>query len=199
MSEVPRPIRELAIALARLDGRLMAWRARAALWRAAEEADGRLSWESPPELATGIRWRLGDTGRMHLGAGCRIGPEADFKVDGRLELGAGVLLGPRCILSVLEHVVIGPGCLVAEQVSIRDHDHRYRDPDVPIARQGYRIAPVHLGADVWLGAGAVVMPGVTLGDGCVVGAHAVVTRSHGAGSILVGAPARCIGTRGGAS
>ncbi len=186
----------VAIALARLDRRLAAWRARADLWRAAEESAGRLSWDAPPELESRIRWRLGERGDLHLGAGCRIGPDVDFKVDGQLEIGAGVLVGPRCIVSVLERVEIGPGCLVAEHVSIRDHDHLYREAGTPVMRQGYRVSPVHIGADVWLGAGVVVMPGVALGDGCVVGAHAVVTRSHDPGSILVGAPARCIGKRG---
>ena len=193
----PDPLtRHLALALAKADRRLTAWRARAALWLVADESRGRLSWSEPPELAPGIRWELGAKGQLRVGRGCRIGPDAHFKVDGHLAFGDEVLIGPRCTISVLEGVLLGPGCLIAEHVSIRDHDHRYRARDLPVARQGYRIAPVRIGADVWLGAGVVVMPGVTLGDGCVVGAHSVVTRSFEEGSLLVGAPARMIGRRG---
>ena len=56
---------------------------------------------------------------------------------------------------------------------------------------------VVVGDDVWLGARVMVVAGVEIGDGCIIGASSVVTRSLPAGSIAVGNPARVIGHRGG--
>lgn len=58
----------------------------------------------------------------------------------------------------------------------------------------YRYAPVVIGSDVFVGARAVILPGVTIGDRCVIGAGAVVTRNVAAGSVVAGSPARVIGT-----
>ena len=55
---------------------------------------------------------------------------------------------------------------------------------------------VVVGDDVWLGARVMVVPGVEIGDGCIIGASSVVTRSVPAGSIAVGNPARVVGRRG---
>jgi acetyltransferase-like isoleucine patch superfamily enzyme len=77
-------------------------------------------------------------------------------------------------------------------VSIRDHDHRFADPTLSVAEQGYEVAPVRLGRNVWLGCNVTVLKGVSLGDSCVVGANAVVTTSFPAGSVLAGVPARVL-------
>ena len=54
-------------------------------------------------------------------------------------------LGPHCTLSALQELVIGDDCLIAERVSIRDHDHQFADPDVPVREQGMVVAPVAIG------------------------------------------------------
>lgn len=55
-----------------------------------------------------------------------------------------------------------------------------------------RNEPIRVGNDVWFGAGVQVMPGVTVGDGCVIGAGSVVTHDIPAGSVAVGNPCRVI-------
>lgn len=61
-----------------------------------------------------------------------------------------------------------------------------------IRLQPYESRPVHIGSDVWFGVGVTVLPGVTVGDGAVLGARAVVTKDVPAGAIAVGSPARII-------
>ena len=56
----------------------------------------------------------------------------------------------------------------------------------------YITAPVKIGKNVWLAEGVIVMPGVTIGDGCVIGAHSVVNCNIPAACIAVGSPARVV-------
>ena len=114
--------------------------------------------------------------------------------EGRIRLGDEVFLGFGTELDIsLElrvgnHVLIAPGCFIT------DHTHRHAATDV-IARQGCECAPVHIGDDVWLGAHAVILPGVIIGAGAMVGANAVVNRDVEPMSIVAGVPARTIGVR----
>lgn len=143
-------------------------------------------------LESDIAWRLARGARLVLGAGCHLRRGIEFKVDAgaTIRLGERVHIGPWSTLSALDEITIGDDCLIAEGVSIRDHDHAIDSVGMPFAAQGYRVAPVRIGANVWLGAHVTIVKGVTLGDGCVVAAGAVVTRSFPAGSVVAGVPAR---------
>ncbi|PQV63701.1 Hexapeptide repeat of succinyl-transferase [Abditibacterium utsteinense] len=80
-------------------------------------------------------------------------------------------------------------------VSIRDHDHRFDNLEIPIREQGIVSAPVVIGKNVWLGAKVTVLKGVTIGDNAVVGANAVVTKNLPKNAIAVGIPAKVIRLR----
>ncbi|MNL01340.1 Galactoside O-acetyltransferase [compost metagenome] len=185
-----RWLRDRLADLAYWDRRIGFWRERARQLLLERELDGRLKLEAGARLERGLIWRVGNQGRIHIGQDACLREGTELKVDGILEIGPRSLIGAWNVLSVLDRLSIGADCLLAERISIRDHDHRFEDPSRPVAEQGYRIAPVSLGNNVWIGANVVLMKGVTLGDGCVVGANAVVTRSFGPGTVLVGAPAR---------
>lgn len=112
-------------------------------------------------------------------------------VVGEPEVGPGTWVGPFCLLDGSGGLVIGRGCDLAAGVQVYTHSSAKRcvtDRKVEIERR-----PVRIGDCTFLGAGAVVMMGVTIGSHCVIGAGAVVTRDIPDHSLAVGVPARVVG------
>lgn len=105
-----------------------------------------------------------------------------------ISLGAGAFLNYACIILDVEPVVIGEETAIGPAVQILAADHP-RDPR--LRRQKVRFGrPVTIGANVWIGGGAIILPGVTIGDDAIVGAGSIVTRDVAAGATVVGNPAR---------
>lgn len=113
-----------------------------------------------------------------------------------LEAGPGLVLSRGAVLTCAGGVHFGAQCLVGYHAFIGSANHHVPDSlEQRIAASGHDYAPVHFGDDCWIGAHAVVLPGVTLGDGVVAGAGAVVTQPMEAGSVCVGVPARVVRVR----
>lgn len=146
-------------------------------------------------VRSGLRLDLGPGGRLEVGRGCVLDHDLTAQVYGELVLGDRVILGHGVTLAANEHLSIGADSLLAELVSVRDHDHSFDDPSVPVRDQGAVCAPVRIGRDVWLGTRVVVTRGITIGDHAVVGACAVVTHDVPGGQLWAGVPARQIGWR----
>jgi maltose O-acetyltransferase len=122
------------------------------------------------------------------GPDCLI--EAPFHVSYgcNIHLGARIYINANCVILDSAQVMIGDGTLIGPGVQIICAQHH---KDREKRSQGLEIAyPVSIGADVWIGAGAIIMPGVTLGDAVIVGAGAVVTKDVPAGQTVIGIPAR---------
>lgn len=101
---------------------------------------------------------------------------------GAAYLNAGCVILDSAPVSIGDHTMLGPGV----HIYCADH-HR----DVAKRRQGIeRGLPVTIGCDVWVGGGAILLPGVTVGDGAIVAAGAVVSRDVPAGTRVAGVPAR---------
>jgi maltose O-acetyltransferase len=123
-----------------------------------------------------------------VGAGALVRPPFFCDHGHNIALGAGAFLNYNCIILDVEPVTIGEGTAIGPAVQILAADHP-RDPG--LRRQGLRSGrPVTIGANVWIGGGAIVLPGVTIGDDAIVGAGSVVTRDIAAGATVVGNPAR---------
>ena len=95
------------------------------------------------------------------------------------------LIGPVCIGS---HVNLAQGIVVTAL------NHNFEDRSRRIDEQGVSTRQVRIGDDVWIGANAVILPGVTIGSRCVVAAGAVVTKDVPDGSVVGGVPARVLRT-----
>lgn len=111
--------------------------------------------------------------------------------SGRLSIGHGTNvngLGTRIL--VAERVDIGAGCTFSWDVQVLDNDfHAITTDGVEQASS----APVVIGDRVWVGTRAVILKGVTIGDGAVVAAGAVVTKDVPAGAVVAGVPAKVVG------
>jgi acetyltransferase-like isoleucine patch superfamily enzyme len=118
----------------------------------------------------------------NLGVGFTIGERAGVSEGCYIGAKGGVAIGPDTI--------IGPGCrLIAE-------NHNFASLDETIRSQGVTRLGITVGQDCWLGVDVTVLDGVTIDDGCVVGAGSVVTRSIPALSVAYGVPARVVRKRG---
>jgi len=92
-------------------------------------------------------------------------------------------------------ITIGSNVLIAAGVRMITRKHGFSNLSHPMARQGYTNAPIVVEDDVWIGFGAVILPGVTIGRGSIVGSNAVVTRDVEPYTIVGGVPARLIRRR----
>jgi len=121
-----------------------------------------------------------------------IGP--DVTLSRTSVLGDHVTINEHCSLQgcdIGDHALIAPLCYVVTR------NHRFEDLETPIASQGYgEERPPRIGRDVWIGARVMLMPAVTIGDGAVIAAGAVVTRDVPPRAIVGGVPARVLRFRG---
>ena len=97
----------------------------------------------------------------------------------------------------LHNTIIGPvtiGCHVnlAQGITVTALNHNFEDSDKRIDEQGVSTAPVIIKDDIWIGANAVILPGVTIGNHSVVAAGAVVTKNVPPHSLVAGVPAKII-------
>ena len=119
--------------------------------------------------------------------------------DGWITIGAHCTVNCYAVLYGHGGLQIGDDVRIAPHVMIMPMNHSFANPQVPIRKQEIQALGVRIEDDVWLGAGAIVLDGVTIGKGSVIGAGAVVTRDIPPYSVAVGVPAKVVKKRGGAS
>ena len=102
--------------------------------------------------------------------------------DTRIGIGS-VLIGP---------VYVGNHVRLAQNVVISALNHNYQDVEIPISKQGVNTSEVYIGDETWIGANAVILPGVFIGKHCVVAAGSVVTKNIPSYSVVAGNPAKVI-------
>lgn len=121
---------------------------------------------------------------VHFEKGMRI----DYGIN--TTIGNNVFINFNFVLLDCAPVTIGNNVFIGPEVQIYTAQHPL---DIELRREHIGSAqPVSIGHDVWIGGGCVILPGVTLGDGCTVGAGSVVTRSVPAGAVACGNPCRVI-------
>ncbi len=116
--------------------------------------------------------------------------------DGPLAIGSNVSIGTCCfIASHKMGIEIGDYCLISPNVAIIGNDYKYDRLDVPICMQEQTSKGIKIGNNVWIGAGAVVLDGVTIGDNVIIAPNSVVSKKVPDNAIIQGNPAKVIFTR----
>ena len=136
---------------------------------------------------------------QHRGSGSKIYWSARMDTPpyrrfwlGDVTIGDYTRIGIHC-------TVIGPVCIgnhvnLAQGITVTALNHNFKDTAKRIDEQGISTNPVAIGDDVWIGANAVILPGVTIGRHCVVAAGAVVTKDVPDNTVVGGVPAKVIKT-----
>jgi acetyltransferase-like isoleucine patch superfamily enzyme len=130
------------------------------------------------------------------GSGLRVAEQVLINNPANVSVGDNCYIGTGAQLYPWNApITIGSNVLIAAGVRIITRKHGFANMSHPMAQQGYTNAPIVIEDDVWIGFGAVVLPGVTIGRGSIVGSNAVVTRDVEPYSIVGGVPARLIRRR----
>ncbi len=119
---------------------------------------------------------LGEAGEgLHVGDHSNIGAGAYIGCSGFIEIGNNVMMGPK--------------------VNLMSENHAFTRTDIPMKQQGVSRSFIKIEDDVWLGVGCSILAGVTVGEGSIVAAGAVVTQDVPAFSVVGGVPAKIIKSR----
>lgn len=169
----------------------------------ARSAEGRARFENV-QRAVRLSARLGEIGFDDLDAlvaafseligkpvGERFMVIPPFSTDCGLNISIGrnVFINQGCHFSDLGGITIGDDVMIGPKVNLISAGH----PVDPVERRNGIVAkPITIGNNVWIGAAATILPGVTIGDNAVVAAGAVVSRSVAASTLVAGVPARVL-------
>ena len=141
-----------------------------------------------------IPFRAHDAKRV--GEGCFYLDQIVWLNGDRIELGDRVTFNFGCFVNGFGGLVFHDGANIGPYCMLHTANHNFDDPSRPVVDQGWEdVGPMHIGRNSWIGMGSVVLPGVTIGEGCVVGAGSVVTRDLDPFTIAVGNPAKAIKSR----
>ncbi len=115
--------------------------------------------------------------------------------EGEVEIGEKTVIGQECTISAYRRVRIGEQCVIADRAMFIDFDHGIVEVERPIREQGIYKKPVEVGSNCWIGYGAAVLRGVSIGDNSVLGTYALATSDVPANAVAAGIPARVIRMR----
>ena len=157
---------------------------------------GRLQTDGMAFVAPGVTFEIGRHARVILGRWSWVGHGTKIRAhEGEVVIGAKSVLGQDCTISAYQHVAIGRECVVADRVMLIDFDHGVVEVERPIRLQGIYKRDVNVGHNCWIGYGACILRGVTIGDNAIVGTSAVVTGDVEANAVVGGVPAKLIRMR----
>ena len=121
-----------------------------------------------------------------MGEGSRVGTPLTAVRPHMVSIGKNVVVMPGCLMMSAGGITIDDGAMIAANVQLISNNHDLYE------RQVITCKPVHIGKNAWIGAGATILPGVTIGDNAVVGAASVVTKDVAPDTIVAGNPAKFI-------
>ena len=143
-----------------------------------------------------VTLEIGRHATLRIGRWSWIGHGSKIRVhEGEVSIGAKTVMGQDCTISAYQHVSIGRECIIADRVMLIDFDHGVTEVERPIRLQGIYKRDVRVGHNVWVGYGACILRGVSVGDNSVIGTSSVVTKQVPENAVVAGTPARVIRMR----
>lgn len=174
-------------------GRLL-WRY---LWRRTLTTAGR-RWRTDGFVFFGRRLEIeiARKAEVRIGRFVWIGDDSKIRChEGVVEIGPKTVIGQECTISAYQRVRIGEQCVIADRAMFIDFDHGVVEVERPIRVQGIYMRDIVVGSNVWIGYGACILRGVSVGDNSIIGTNAVVTKDVPANAVVGGIPARVIRMR----
>jgi acetyltransferase-like isoleucine patch superfamily enzyme len=132
--------------------------------------------------------------QVALGENCRLEHDIYFHFDGiyshgrSINVGSHCFIGSGCEFNISRMIAIGNNCLIASGCRFIDHNHG-TDVGTLMRLQKESASAIEIESDVWIGANAIILAGVTIGTGAIITAGAVVTKPVPSNAIMVGVPA----------
>ena len=121
-------------------------------------------------VSLGASLKTYDGGAIRIGRKAAVRKNAEIAATkGQIMIGNSCFINRNCMIVAHEKIEIGDGTTIGPNVCIYDHDHD--------GNGGYRSSPVLIGKNVWIGAGCILLKGISIGDNVVIGAGTIVTNS----------------------
>lgn len=149
-----------------------------------------------PGVSLGPDHTIAMQGRVEVADSCELNQGVELNpFGGSIRLARRVWLGPYVVIYGQGSVEVGEQTLVSMHCTILSSNHGVPPLGKLIRETADELLPTKIGRDVWIGANAVILGGVTIGEGAVVAAGAVVNRDVEPGAVVAGVPARAIRAR----
>ena len=143
-----------------------------------------------PRIAFGWRRLLLRSFGARIGSGTKIYRTVEFFNPANAALGCNVIIGPNVDFYNVATITVEDGAIISQHAHLCSATHDYQSADFALIRK-----PIRIGSKAWVCAGAFVGPGITVNDGGVVAARAVVTSDVAAWTVVGGNPAKYIKSR----
>jgi acetyltransferase-like isoleucine patch superfamily enzyme len=135
---------------------------------------------------------LGDHVRIKRNTSINLHPKDKKSKEGLLFVGNDVIISEGCIISACHRIVIEDHVGISPYVMIIDNSRKPGDISLPSKEQPIETGYVHIGADSWIAYNACILPNVTIGRHCIIGALSVVNKDIPPYSVALGTPARVV-------
>ena len=129
------------------------------------------------------------------GKGVRIGANVFIRAPEKMKIGDGAFIGSNCSIDAIGGLQLGNCCALASHTTILTLDHHHRKSESIPWGKARIVKPVVIKDYVWIGMNASILPGVTIGEGAIVGLGTVVSKDVPPRAIVVGNPAKVVGYR----
>lgn len=139
--------------------------------------------------------------QVAIGKDCVFEDSVFLKHNGAMKSGPGMIFGDRCFVghacdfNIVGTLTVGADCMFASGCHVTDIHHEHSDHAVPMNRQPVHGRSITIADNVWIGTRAIVLGGVSIGEGAIIAAGAVVTKDVPPREIWAGVPARRVGAR----